>query len=339
MTVGHDDGGDRGGLTIEHLHTHLVTPFGAIHAVDGVDLVVRPGRLTALVGESGSGKTMLARTILGLVATPTLPDVPGRVLYGGQDLLRLDDSTMQRIRGRRIAMVFQDPMTSLDPVLRIGRQLTEPMRLHLGLDRDAARVRSLELLRSVGVPDPARRLRAYPHELSGGLRQRVAIAIALSCDPDVLIADEPTSALDVTIQAQLLDLLDRLRAERQLAVLLITHDLGVVAGRADDVAVMYAGRIVEQGDTATVFRDPQHPYTTALLGAVPRLEHSSHHRLAAIPGVPPILLGRPPGCAFAPRCSRAGPRCSSDDPQLVPSSADSSVACWYPTGVTLVAPR
>ena len=203
--------GDRGGLTIEHLHTHLVTPFGAIHAVDGVDLVVRPGRLTALVGESGSGKTMLARTILGLSRRRPLPDVPGRVLYGGQDLLRLDDSTMQRIRGRRIAMVFQDPMTSLDPVLRIGRQLTEPMRLHLGLDRDAARVRSLELLRSVGVPDPARRMRAYPHELSGGLRQRVAIAIALSCDPDVLIADEPTSALDVTIQAQLLDLLDRLR--------------------------------------------------------------------------------------------------------------------------------
>jgi oligopeptide/dipeptide ABC transporter ATP-binding protein len=282
---------------------------------------------------------MLARTILGLVATPTVPDLSGRVLYGGQDLLRLEDSTMQRIRGRRIAMVFQDPMTSLDPVLRIGRQLTEPMRLHLGLDRDAARVRSLELLRSVGVPDPARRLRAYPHELSGGLRQRVAIAIALSCDPDVLIADEPTSALDVTIQAQLLDLLDRLRAERQLAVLLITHDLGVVAGRADDVAVMYAGRIVEQGDTATVFRDPQHPYTRALLGAVPRLEHSSHHRLAAIPGVPPILLGRPPGCAFAPRCGRAGPRCSSDDPQLEPSPVDSSVACWHPTGVTLVAPR
>ena len=330
---------DRGGLTIEQLHTHLVTPFGAIHAVDGVDLVVRPGRLTALVGESGSGKTMLARTILGLVATPTLPDVPGRVLYGGQDLLRLDDPTMQRIRGRRVAMVFQDPMTSLDPVLRIGRQLTEPMQLHLGLGRDAARVRSLELLRSVGVPDPARRMRAYPHELSGGLRQRVAIAVALSCDPDVLIADEPTSALDVTIQAQLLDLLDRLRAERQLAVLLITHDLGVVAGRADDVAVMYAGRIVEQGHTATVFRDPQHPYTAALLGAVPRLEHRSHHRLAAIPGVPPILLGRPPGCAFAPRCSRAGPRCSSDDPQLMPSSADSSVACWYPTGLTLVAPR
>ncbi|MGD9703974.1 MAG: dipeptide/oligopeptide/nickel ABC transporter permease/ATP-binding protein, partial [Acidimicrobiia bacterium] len=331
--------GARGGLTIEHLHTHLITPFGTVRAVDGVDLAVRPGRLTALVGESGSGKTMLARTIVGLVPAPTVHDVPGRVRYGGQDLLRLDEASMQRIRGRRIAMVFQDPMTSLDPVLRVSRQLTEPMRLHLGLDRRAARGRALDLLRSVGVPDPARRLRAYPHELSGGLRQRVAIAIALSCDPDVLVADEPTSALDVTVQAQLLDLLDSLRVERGLAVLLITHDLGVVAGRADEIAVMYAGRVVEQGSTVAVFRDPQHPYTKALLGAVPRLADRSHHRLAAIPGVPPMLFARPPGCAFAPRCARASERCSSDDPQLAPSSDDSAVACWHPLGALLGAPR
>jgi peptide/nickel transport system permease protein len=342
--------GPRGGLQIEDLHTHLLTPFGTVHAVDGVDLVLEPGRLTALVGESGSGKSMLARTVLGLVGSATDERVPGRVRYGGVDLLRLDEPAMQRLRGRRIAMVFQDPMTSLDPVLRIGRQLTEPMRLHLGVGRREARARALELLRAVGIPDPGRRLRSYPHELSGGLRQRAAIAIALSCDPDVLIADEPTSALDVTVQAQLLDLLDELRAARRVAMLLITHDLGIVAGRADEIAVMYAGRIVECGPTATVFRDPQHPYTVALLGAIPRLDRASHHRLAAIPGAPPILLGRPPGCAFAPRCQHAGERCTTDDPTLsvpdavadgtsgAPGVPGRQVACWYPVGA-IAAPR
>ncbi len=206
------------------------------------------------------------------------------------------------------------------------------MRKHLGMSRREARGRALELLGSVGIPDPARRLRSYPHELSGGLRQRVAIAIALSCDPDVLIADEPTSALDVTVQAQLLDLLDELRTERRLAVLLITHDLGVVAGRADELAVMYGGRIVEHGTTTEVFDAPQHPYTRALLGAVPRVQAPPHRRLAAIPGVPPILLGRPPGCAFAPRCAQVAERCRTDDPLLAPLPDAHQVACWFPAG-------
>ena len=328
--------GPRRMLDIEQLHTWIRTPFGNVHAVDGVDLQLAPGRLTALVGESGSGKTMLARSVLGLVLQPTDPAAPGRILFGGNDLLRLDESSLAAIRGRRIAMVFQDPMTSLDPVQRIGRQLIEPMRVHLGMSTGEARERAVELLTAVGIPDPARRLRAYPHELSGGLRQRVAIAIALSCDPDVLIADEPTSALDVTVQAQLLDLLDELRTERRLAVLLITHDLGIVAGRADEVAVMYGGRIVEHGATAAVFDAPQHPYTRALLGAVPRVQAPSHQRLAAISGVPPVLLGRPPGCAFAPRCNQVGPRCAGEDPLLTPVPGAHPTACWYPAAGSTV---
>ncbi len=333
--------GARRALRVEQLHTWLVTPFGNVRAVDGVDLTLTPGKLTALVGESGSGKTMLARSILGLVGPPTDPSAPGRILFGPDehrpiDLLTLAERDLERIRGRRVAMVFQDPMTSLDPVQRIGRQLTEPMRVHLGLGRAEAHTRARELLEAVGIPDPERRLRAYPHELSGGLRQRVAIAVALSCDPDVLLADEPTSALDVTVQAQLLDLLDQLRRERRLAVLLITHDLGIVAGRADDVAVMYAGRIVEQAATAELFAAPRHPYTHALLGAVPRLDQPGHTRLAAIPGAPPVLLGRPPGCAFAPRCARAATRCTAEDPRLSGDVArpgtidDHRWACWYP---------
>ena len=321
--------GPRRSLEIEDLHTWITTPFGNVRAVDGVDLELAPGRLTALVGESGSGKTMLARSILGLVSQPTDPEAPGRILFGGNDLLRLDEKSLQSVRGRRIAMVFQDPMTSLDPVQRIGRQLIEPMQTHLGTRRSEARERAVELLAAVGVPDPARRLRAYPHELSGGLRQRVAIAIALSCDPDVLIADEPTSALDVTVQAQLLDLLDHLRTERRLAVLLITHDLGVVAGRADDIAVMYAGRLVEHGPIGQVFAAPQHPYTRALLEAVPRVNRPSHSKLAAISGTPPIMLGRPAGCAFAPRCPIAADRCRTDDPALAPTSSGQLAACWF----------
>lgn len=324
--------GGRDGLVIENLHTRLVTPYGEVRAVDGVDLVLEPGRLTALVGESGSGKTMLARTVLGLVGAPVVPDAPGRILHQGRDLLRLDGAAMRAVRGRRIAMVFQDPMTSLDPVQRIGRQLTEPMRVHLGIDRGEARRRGIRLLEAVGIADPERRLRSYPHELSGGLRQRVAIAIALSCDPDVLIADEPTSALDVTVQAQLLDLLDQLRTDRRLAVLLITHDLGVVAGRADDLAVMYAGRIVEHGPTSTVFRDPQHPYTRALLDAVPRLDQPSGRRLVAIPGMPPLLIGPRTGCDFAARCKRAGERCRDETPTLRADGDGRSFACWHPLG-------
>ena len=327
----------RQGLQIDDLHTWLLTPFGEVRAVSGVDLDVAPGEMVALVGESGSGKTMLARSVLGLVNAPVRADVPGRIVHAGVDLRTLDERALGRVRGRRIAMVFQDPMTSLDPVHRVDRQLIEPMRLHLGLSRAEARARAIDLLEAVGVPDPDRRLRAYPHELSGGLRQRVAIAIALSCDPDVLLADEPTSALDATVQAQLLDLLDELRRERRLAVLLITHDLGVVAGRADRVAVMYAGRLVESGPTAAVLRSPRMPYTRALLDAVPRVDAPSHQRLAAIGGAPPPFAGYEVGCAFAPRCARATDRCTAERPAWS-ADGDRMYACWYPlTGAEVAA--
>ena len=327
--------GARAGLVIDELHTWLQTPFGEVRAVTDVSLTVRPGELTALVGESGSGKTMLARSVLGLVSAPRVPGLPGRVRHGDVDLIGLDERSLRNVRGRRIAMVFQDPMTSLDPVQRIGRQLTEPMRHHLGLARHEARRRAIELLTAVGVAEPERRLRAYPNQLSGGLRQRVAIAIALSCDPDVLIADEPTSALDVTVQAQLLDLLDELRRERRLSVLLITHDLGIVAGRADRVAVMYAGRIVEQGPAAEVLTSPRMPYTRALLDAVPRLDRPSHTRLQAIGGAPPILPGYETGCAFQPRCPYATNQCATARPPLAGSDDiaqrnDRASACWHP---------
>ncbi len=319
--------GGRRALVLDDLHTWLQTPFGEIRAVDGVDLRVEPGRLVALVGESGSGKTMLARSVLDVVSAPVSPASPGRILFGDADLRRLDQRSMARVRGRRIAMVFQDPMTSLDPVQRLRRQITEPMRVHLGVTRAEARRQAVGLLEAVGIPDPERRLRSYPHELSGGMRQRAAIAIALSCDPDILIADEPTSALDVTIQAQILDLLDELRAERGVGVLMITHDLGIVATRADEVAVMYAGRIVERGSTAGVFRNPAHPYTRALLGAIPRIDDAGHQRLTGIQGTPPIMLGRPPGCAFAARCPQAESRCLTDEPTLT-ASIGSEAACW-----------
>ena len=328
--------GGREGLTIDNLHTHLITPFGVVQAVDGVDLRLEPGKIVALVGESGSGKTMVARSVIGLVNSPIVADVPGSIMFRGHDLRRLAPEAMRAIRGRRVAMVFQDPMTSLDPVQRIGRQLTEPMHVHLGASRAEARTRAIELLRAVGIPDPERRMRSFPHQLSGGLRQRVAIAIALSCDPDVLIADEPTSALDVTVQAQLLNLLGTLCRERRLAVLLITHDLGVVAGYANEVAVMYAGRIVEQGPTRPLFVAPRHPYTQALMAAVPRVDQGPHTRLQSIPGTPPILLGRPAGCAFAPRCTAATDRCRVDDPQPMLLDDGRLLACWNPIGLAPV---
>lgn len=304
-------------VQVEDLHVWLHSPFGVVRAVNGVDLELRRGQMLALVGESGSGKTMLARSLLGLVPTPPLvPDLPGRVLFDGMDLLSWGSKSLQNVRGRKIAMVFQDPMTQLDPVMRVGAQIAEPAMVHLGLSRTLAMRRAVDLLAEVGVPDPERRVRAYAHELSGGLRQRVAIAIALAAEPQVLIADEPTSALDVTVQAQLLDLLQTLRDDRGLSVLFITHDLGVVASRADEVAVMYAGRIVERGTTADVFADPRHPYTRALLGAMPRIDNRSHQRLNTIVGTPPVLLFEQAGCAFAPRCTVAVELCTQRRPML-----------------------
>ncbi len=305
-------------LTIENLHTYFSTPFGSLRAVDGVSLQLRRGQMIALVGESGSGKTMLARSILGLIPSPPrVAGLPGAVIFKGQDLLSMSTDDLRKVRGRQIAMIFQDPMTSLNPVMRVGRQIADTAVLHLGLSKKEAKKRALELLIEVGVPDAQRRMRAWPHELSGGLRQRIGIAIALAAEPEVLIADEPTSALDVTIQQQLLDLLDRLRHVRGLSVLFITHDMGIVASRADEVAVMYSGRIVEQGTTHEVFTNPRMPYTKALLASIPRIDQVSHKKLAVIGGIPPIAIGPRIGCAFAPRCPDVVDRCRTEIPLLV----------------------
>jgi peptide/nickel transport system permease protein len=316
-------------LAVDDLHTWLQTPWGVVRAVDGVSFSLERGRLLAVVGESGSGKTMLARSLLGLVPSPPLlPSTRGAVWFEGTDLRRLDSSQLRALRGRRVAMIFQDPMTSLDPVMRIGDQVGEPARVHLGMSRRQARAHAIGLLESVGIADPVRRARQYPHELSGGLRQRVAIAVALSCGPSLLVADEPTSALDVTVQAQILDLLDDLRRDRNMAVILITHDLGVVASRADEVAVMYAGHIVEFTSTEELFATPRMPYTKALLDAVPRIDLEGRRRLTGIEGAPPNLLFPAPGCAFAPRCHFAQPDCYAERPVL--TDGTHRFACVHP---------
>ena len=329
-------------LRIEALTVTLATPAGPVRILDGIDLSIEPGRVLALVGESGAGKTMLARTILGML--PEGADVGGRVLLDGADLAALDPPGRRRKRGREMAVVLQDPQTALDPVMAVGWQIAEPARVHLGLARALAREHALALMASVGIAEPERRFRQYPHQLSGGLRQRVAIALALSCGPQLLIADEPTSALDVTVQAQILALLDRLRRDRHMAVLLITHDLAMAASFADEIAVMYSGRIVERAAANDLFARPKMRYTQALLASAPSLAAGSHQRLLAIAGQPPNPYFRPSGCAFAPRCGFATAQCIESAPPLVvdpcssgPSSADTGgggrlVACWHPAG-------
>ena len=331
-------------LRIEALTVTLATPVGPVRILDGIDLSIEPGRVLALVGESGAGKTMLARTILGML--PEGAEVGGRVLLDGTDLAALDAPGRRRKRGREMAVVLQDPQTALDPVMAVGWQIAEPARVHLGLARALAREHALALMASVGIAEPERRFRQYPHQLSGGLRQRVAIALALSCGPQLLIADEPTSALDVTVQAQILALLDRLRRDRHMAVLLITHDLAMAASFADEIVVMYSGRIVERAAAHELFVAPRMRYTQALLASAPSLAAGSHQRLLAIPGQPPNPFFRPSGCAFAPRCGFATAQCVESEPPLVvdPCSADPFsagtggggrlVACWHPAGAT-----
>ncbi|MGD8453940.1 MAG: ABC transporter ATP-binding protein [Phycisphaerae bacterium] len=316
-------------LTVEDLHTHFVTPDGPVAAVAGVSLSLDRGKTLALVGESGCGKTVTALSILRLLPAGTSRIVGGRILFGGHDLLGLSEREMGAVRGNRIAMVFQEPMTSLNPVLRIGRQIEEVLERHRGLGDAAARARTVELLDQVGIPQPSLRCRQYPHELSGGLRQRALLAMALACGPDLLIADEPTTALDVTLQAQILALLRARQQASGLAILFITHDLGVVAEMADDVCVMYAGRIVEQGATADVLRAPAHPYTRGLLACTPRLA-AGPVRLNVIPGEVPDPRRRPGGCAFHPRCDLGGaePRCQREQPDLRPVAAGRRCACW-----------
>jgi oligopeptide/dipeptide ABC transporter ATP-binding protein len=323
-------------LEVRNLTTHFLTAAGVVRAVDGVSWDIREGETVALVGESGCGKSVSALSVMRLVPAPAGRIVGGQVLFKGRDLLTLSEEEMRRIRGREIAMIFQEPMTSLNPVLSIGRQLTEGLEIHLGLSPAEARRRAVELLAMVGIPDPERRLAQYPHQFSGGMRQRMMIAMALACHPSLILADEPTTALDVTIQAQILELLKDLSRRLGVAMLIITHNLGVVARYADRVNVMYAGRIIEHGTARELYRNPRHPYTLGLLRSVPRLDEPRRERLAPIEGQPPDLTRLPPGCAFAPRCSFRVERCLTEAPPLGPVGADGHVsACWEAARVRL----
>jgi oligopeptide/dipeptide ABC transporter ATP-binding protein len=315
-------------LAVRELVVEFETPRGTVRAVDGVDLSIERGATLGLVGESGSGKSVTSLAILRLLdANARIRR--GSVRFDGTELLGIDERAMRDVRGGRIAMIFQEPMTSLNPVFTVGSQIAEALRVHRGLARKAAWQRAVELMRMVEIPDAERRARSHPHELSGGMRQRVMIAMAISCEPALLIADEPTTALDVTIQAQILALLRSLKDRLGMSLLLITHDLGVVAAEADEVAIMYAGRIVERAPTRALFASPAHPYTALLLASLPRLEHRAQ-RLTAIPGRVPELIDLPSGCRFRDRCPRASARCASEDPVLEPLDAGRSVACFHP---------
>ena len=316
-------------LEVKDLRTHFLTRAGAVRAVDGISFYLDQGELLALVGESGCGKSVTALSVMRLVAPPG-KILNGEILFEGENLLSVSEERMREIRGDDISMIFQDPMTSLNPVYTVGEQIAEALRLHRKLGRRAAREAAIEAMREVAIPDPARRADDYPHQLSGGMRQRVMIAMALACDPKLLIADEPTTALDVTIQAQILELLNNLRRTRNLAVLLITHDLGVVAEVADRVAVMYTGRIVEESPVEELFARPKHPYTEGLLLSVPKLttaEAKKVERLTTIEGVVPKPTELPPGCHFAPRCSHRMPRCTAEDIPLYKLENNVQVRC------------
>jgi oligopeptide transport system ATP-binding protein len=327
-------------LEVRDLVTHFETGEGVVRAVDGVSFALGPGEAMGLVGESGCGKSVTALSLMRLIATPPGRIVGGQVLLDGRDLLALSDRAMRRVRGAEVAMIFQDPMTSLNPVLPISLQIGEALALHRGLAGDAARRRTVELLDMVGIPAARSRLDDYPHQFSGGMRQRVMIAIAIACEPKLLIADEPTTALDVTIQAQILDLLRQLRQQLGMTLILITHDLGVVAGICDAVNVMYAGRIVESGDVETIFDEPRHPYTLGLLRSVPRIDEPRRERLIPIDGLPPTLMDLPPGCPFAPRCAFRVDCCADEAPALEPvddadpSAGEHRIACWVDVGTT-----
>jgi len=326
-----DPSDDRALLTVENVATHFAIPSGLVRAVDGVSFTLHPGKTLGIVGESGSGKTVLARTIMRLNLGHNV-HTSGKVHFSGRELLSLPMAEMADIWGQEMAMVFQDPMTSLNPVVKIGRQLTEHVRKHHGASKTEARDLALELLKSVRIPEAKARVEAYPHELSGGMRQRVSIAIALACNPKLLFADEPTTALDVTVQHQILNLLGMQQEERGMAMVLVTHDLGVVAGRTDEILVMYAGKIVEQAETTAIFQQTSHPYTEALLRSIPKIDLPSHTRLAAIAGRPPDLIAPPDGCSFSPRCPYAQERCFEEEPLLDASGGDHAFACWYPVG-------
>jgi oligopeptide transport system ATP-binding protein len=323
-------------LDVRDLTVRFHTLEGIVHAVNGISYTLNYGEMLGIVGESGCGKSVSVLSVMGLIPQPPGEIAAGQVLFHGQDLLKLGEEELRHIRGKDIAMVFQDPMTSFNPVLTIGRQVGEAPHIHLGTSWDRVRKQVADLLALVGIPSAADRLDDYPHQFSGGMRQRAMISMGLSCNPSLLIADEPTTALDVTIQAQIVDLVKGLRHDFDMAVIWITHDLGVVAGLAERVIVMYAGFIVEQGTVDDIYKNPHHPYTKALLQSLPRVDRSSKDRLATIPGFPPDLLGLPPGCPFMPRCTYAVERCRRENPKLIPialggangSRASHQVACW-----------
>ncbi len=316
-------------LEVDDIRTRFRTREGTIYAVNGVGFELDEGELLGVVGESGCGKSVTMLSMLKLLPMPPAEIVSGRALLDGKDLMALDADELRRVRGADVGFIFQDPMTSLNPALTVGYQLTEPLRTHLGMGRSDARRRAVELLRHVGIPSAEDRLSAFPHQFSGGMRQRVMIAIALACNPKLLIADEPTTALDVTIQAQILDLIKDLRRRFGIAIIWITHDLGVLAGLADRVVVMYAGEIVERADVGSLYGRPQHPYTRGLLRTLPRLDGTRDDRLATIPGQPPHLAEPPSGCPFAPRCPHAFDACRRESPPLLPVRSGHEVACWY----------
>jgi oligopeptide/dipeptide ABC transporter ATP-binding protein len=315
-------------LDVRGLRTHFHTSVGLIRAVDGVSWDVRKGETVALVGESGCGKSVSALSVMRLVSQPAGRIEAGEILFKGRNLLALSEEEMRQVRGREIGMIFQEPMTSLNPVLTIGRQLTEPLEIHLNMNRSESQARAVELLSLVGIPDGARRLKQFPHQFSGGMRQRIMIAMALACNPALILADEPTTALDVTIQAQILELMKSLSRRLGVAILMITHNLGVVARYADRVNVMYAGKIVERATAREIYANPRHPYTLGLLRSVPRLDEPRRAKLQPISGQPPDLSRLPAGCSFAPRCAYVIERCRHETPPLDPVATDHVSACW-----------
>ncbi len=315
-------------LQVKDLKTYFFTDEGVVQAVDGISYDVEAGETLGLVGESGCGKSVSALSLLRLIPSPPGKIMSGEVIFEGEDLLKVDEDEIRNVRGNRIAMVFQEPMTSLNPVLTIGRQLTEALELHLKMDGSSARERAIGLLEMVGIPEAATRINDYPHQFSGGMRQRVMIAMALSCNPKLLLADEPTTALDVTIQAQVLEVMARLSRELGTSVIIITHNLGVVARYADRVNVMYAGKIVEAADAKTVYGKPRHPYTLGLLKSVPRLDQARKSKLVPIEGTPPDLINMPQCCPFYPRCTYRIDQCGEEMPPLTKAGEDHTIACW-----------
>ncbi len=326
-------------LDVRDLKTHFRTERGLVQAVDGVSFKLEEGKTLGVVGESGSGKSVLSRSIMNLLPKRGV-ERAGQVFFDGVETTSLSLKESRKMYGTGMAMIFQDPMTSLNPVVKIGRQITESLKLHFEMNSDFANETAEELLRSVGIPEPRRRLSEYPHQLSGGMRQRVVIAIALACGPKLLFADEPTTALDVTVQKQILNLLKRQQAERQMSVILVTHDLGVVAGRTDEIMVMYGGQAVERATTGQLFSNMRHPYTEALLNSIPKLKDPSHTRLMSIEGRPPRLIDPTPGCRFAPRCTYATAQCHNEMPPLIEDPADPGheYRCWHPVAISVGKP-